>query len=59
MCAAIDEGNRTQVKAAEAEADRLRTDVFPNLRVELLHGRMRPKEKERIMEAFRGGRPTS
>src|SRR5262249_45876254 len=38
---------------AEAEASRLRTEVFPELRVELLHGRMRPKEKERVMQAFR------
>jgi len=53
VCAAIDEGNRTQVKAAETEAERLRLDVFPELRVELLHGRMRPKDKDRIMDAFR------
>ena len=43
VCAAIDEGNRTQVKAAEAEAERLATEVFPELRLELLHGRMRPE----------------
>ncbi|HEX6131281.1 MAG TPA: ATP-dependent DNA helicase RecG [Actinomycetota bacterium] len=55
VCAAIDEGNRTEVRAAEAEAARLATDVFPDLRVELLHGRMRPKEKERVMDAFRRG----
>src|SRR5207247_10450839 len=55
VCAAIDEANRTQVKAAEAEAARLRSEVFPDLRVELLHGRMRPKEKERVMDAFRDG----
>ncbi len=55
VCAAIDEGNRTQVRAAEAEAERLRTDVFPELDVALLHGRMRPKEKERTMERFRAG----
>ena len=55
VCAAIDEANRTQVKAAETEAERLRLDIFPNLRVELLHGRMRPKDKERIMDAFRAG----
>jgi ATP-dependent DNA helicase RecG len=54
VCAAIDEGNRTQVKAAEAEAERLATEVFPELRVELLHGRMRPKDKEAIMDRFRG-----
>jgi ATP-dependent DNA helicase RecG len=55
VCAAIDEGNRTQVRAAEAEAERLRTDVFPELDVALLHGRMRPKEKDRTMERFRAG----
>jgi len=55
VCAAIDEGNRNQVKAAEAEAERLATEVFPDLRIELLHGRMRPKDKEAIMERFRAG----
>jgi ATP-dependent DNA helicase RecG len=56
VCAAIDEGNRTQVRAAEAEAGRLATEVFPDLQVELLHGRMRPKDKDRVMEDFRSGR---
>ncbi|MGH2679465.1 MAG: ATP-dependent DNA helicase RecG [Actinomycetota bacterium] len=56
VCAAIDEGNRMQVRAAEAEAQRLATEVFPDLKVELLHGRMRPKDKERVMEDFRSGR---
>jgi ATP-dependent DNA helicase RecG len=53
VCAAIDEGNRSQVKAAEVEAERLRTEVFPDLRVGLLHGRMRPKDKSAVMDAFR------
>jgi ATP-dependent DNA helicase RecG len=55
VCAAIDEGNRTQVKAAEVEAVRLATEVFPDLRVALLHGKLRPKDKERIMDVFRAG----
>ena len=55
VCAAIDDGNRSQVRAAEVEAERLRTDVFPQLEVALLHGRMRPKEKERTMERFSAG----
>ena len=55
VCAAIDEGNRTQSKAAETEAERLATEVFPQLRLELLHGRMRPKDKEAIMQRFRAG----
>ncbi len=56
VCAAIDEGNRTQVRAAEAEAERLATEVFPDLQVELLHGRMRPRDKDHVMEDFRSGR---
>ena len=55
VCAAIDETNRNQVRAAEGEAQRLATDVFPDLSVELLHGRMRPAEKERVMDGFRSG----
>jgi ATP-dependent DNA helicase RecG len=55
VCAAIDEGNRSQVRAAEAEAERLATAIFPDLRVELLHGRMRPKDKDRVMDDFRNG----
>ena len=53
VCAAIDEGNRNQVRAAEAEAERLAAEVLPDLSVELLHGRMRPTDKERVMEEFR------
>jgi ATP-dependent DNA helicase RecG len=55
VCAAIDEGNRLEVRAAEREAERLRTEVFPDLRIALLHGRMRPGEKDQVMEDFRGG----
>ncbi|HZD18685.1 MAG TPA: ATP-dependent DNA helicase RecG [Actinomycetota bacterium] len=55
VCAAIDEANKTEVRAAEAEAERLATEVFPDLSVEVLHGRMRPAEKERRMEEFLAG----
>ena len=55
VCAAIDEANKTEVRAAEAEARRLAEEVFPDLSLALLHGRMRPAEKERVMEAFRAG----
>jgi ATP-dependent DNA helicase RecG len=55
VCAAIDEDNSLEVKAAEKEAERLATEVFPDLRIALLHGRMRPKDKDGIMERFRSG----
>jgi len=56
VCAAIDEANRAEVRAAEHEAARLATEVFPDLSVEVLHGRMRPAEKERVMNEFRAGK---
>ena len=55
VCAAIDEANRLEVKAAEKEAERLAIEVFPDLRIALLHGRMRPAEKETVMDGFRSG----
>src|SRR6266508_1976895 len=55
VCAAIDEGNRAEVRAAEQEAQRLAREVFPDLRLELLHGRMRPAEKETVMDRFPAG----
>jgi len=57
VCAAIDEGNRLEVRAAEKEAERLQAQVFPDLRIALLHGRMRPADKERVMDSFRAGEP--
>src|SRR4029453_11363222 len=57
VCAAIDEANRAEVRAAEKEAERLATHVFPDLSVEVLHGRLRPAEKDRGMEEFRAGKP--
>ena len=55
VCAAIDEANRMEVRAAEAEANRLAENVFPDLSVQVLHGRMRPADKERVMDGFRNG----
>ena len=55
VTAAIDESNKLEVRAAEKEAERLATDVFPDLRLLLLHGRMRPRDKDARMEAFRAG----
>jgi ATP-dependent DNA helicase RecG len=55
ICPLIDESDKLQVRAAEAMAEHLQKDVFPDLRVGLLHGRMKPAEKEAIMDAFRAG----
>jgi ATP-dependent DNA helicase RecG len=44
--------NALQAKSAKAEAKRLQKDVFPEFSVGLLHGSMKPKEKDEAMRAF-------
>lgn len=51
----VDESDKLDVKSAEAEAKRLATDVFPDLRVGMMHGRMKPNAKEKVMADFRQG----
>ncbi|MDQ5961484.1 MAG: ATP-dependent helicase RecG [Patescibacteria group bacterium] len=41
------------VKAATVECDRLKKDIFPELSIGLLHGRLKSKEKETIMLGFK------
>ena len=51
----IDESEAINARAAVKESDRLAKDVFPDLRVGLLHGRMNMSEKQEVMERFRNG----
>ncbi len=43
------------LKAVTTYAQRLQREVFPDLTVGLLHGRMKPAEKEAVMSAFAAG----
>ena len=51
----IDESASVEARAAVEEHLRLSTQVFPDLTVGLLHGRMTLKEKEVVMDRFREG----
>lgn len=51
----VEESEKLEAKAAVEEYETLRRDVFFNYEVGLLHGRMKPHEKEAIMQAFRAG----
>jgi ATP-dependent DNA helicase RecG len=53
ICPLVEDSQSLQVKAATAEFERLRKEVFPDLRLGLVHGRMR--DKDAVMEAFRAG----
>lgn len=54
VCPLIDESEVLDYQAAEASYEML-TQALPNIRVGLVHGRMRAAEKERGMQAFKEG----
>ncbi|HEY6467588.1 MAG TPA: ATP-dependent DNA helicase RecG [Candidatus Acidoferrales bacterium] len=49
------EESKLELKAATAEYERLAKQVFPKMRVGLLHGRMKNEEKDTVMDQFRRG----
>jgi ATP-dependent DNA helicase RecG len=51
----VEESEKIDLKAATAMAEHLARDVFPDLKVALLHGRMKDDEKERVMRDFVAG----
>ena len=56
ICPFIEESeSMTTIKAATTEFKHLSTSVFPKLKLGLLHGRLKAKEKTTILDAFRKG----
>ena len=62
ICPAVEEGEESlgdgpvlDLKAVKSYARQLQEQVFPDLRVALLHGKLRPREKEAVMAAFAAG----
>ncbi|MBI2410871.1 MAG: ATP-dependent DNA helicase RecG [Candidatus Kerfeldbacteria bacterium] len=55
ICPIIEESDTLGVKSVSAESLRLR-DVFPGVRIEMLHGKMKGTEKDAIMENMRAGK---
>ena len=55
ICPLIEESEAVEARAAAEEYERLSTEVFPDLRLALLHGRMTPRHKEEAMRRFRDG----
>ena len=55
VCPLIEESEAVEARAATAEYERLSTEVFPDLRVDLLHGKMSSRQKEQVMSKFRDG----
>jgi ATP-dependent DNA helicase RecG len=53
ICPLIEESEALVARSATAEFERLRTHVFPDLRMGLVHGRL--KAKDEVMRAFASG----
>ena len=49
----VEESKVFDLKSATAEAKRLQNEVFPALKIGLLHGQMKPAEKEKAMSDFK------
>ncbi len=50
----IEESDKTSLKSAIMGADALKK-IFHDLKIGLIHGRMKPQEREAVMSAFRNG----
>jgi ATP-dependent DNA helicase RecG len=58
VCPLIEESDHEtmeNVKAAEAEYEKLKNGIFSDIPIGLLHGRMRSNEKDEVVEKFRKG----
>ena len=63
VCPAVEEATSADpsgarlpdLKAVTTYAEELRTKIFPDLRVGLVHGKLKPKEKQAAMAAFAAG----
>jgi len=66
ICPLIDESEKLsargglasgeKVKSVTQEYEKLSQKVFPQLKIALLHGKLKPKEKEEIMKKFKEGK---
>ena len=54
LCTSVDDSEVLQCEAAENAVKRLQR-ALPKLRIGLVHGRLKPEEKEQVMGAFKSG----
>ena len=56
ICPLIEESDKLGVKAATAEYEKLRKEIFPDLSVGLLHGKLKADDKDEAMSRFAEGK---
>ena len=49
----VEQGDNDEAKAAVEEHDRLKKEVFSKYKLGLMHGRMKPDDKDKVMKSFR------
>ncbi|MCX8015794.1 MAG: ATP-dependent DNA helicase RecG [Patescibacteria group bacterium] len=52
ICPLIDNSEKLEVKSVTQEYEKLKKDIFPDLNIAMLHGKLKNKEKEEIMKKF-------
>jgi ATP-dependent DNA helicase RecG len=55
VCPLVEESEKQDLQAAVTLYEELRTRIYPDLKIGLLHGRMKASEKEFIMGTFKAG----
>lgn len=55
LCPLIDPSDTLGVKSVTEEHERLKDEIFPEIPMGILHGKMKPKEKEEVMSRLRNG----
>ncbi|HEX3033487.1 MAG TPA: ATP-dependent DNA helicase RecG, partial [Bacillota bacterium] len=56
VCPLVEESEKMDLEAATSLAEQWQQQLFPQLLIGLLHGRMKSAEKEQVMEQFRQGK---
>ena len=55
VCPLVEENEEMDLKSVEELYEKYEKEIFPNLRVKMLHGKMKPKDKDEIMQEFKNG----
>jgi len=55
VCPLVEESEENDLQSVRSLYEKCKTEVFPNYRIEYIHGKMKQKEKDDIMERFKNG----
>jgi len=56
VCPLVEENEELDLKSVEKLYEAYQKEIFPQYKVEYIHGKLRPKEKDEIMERFKSGK---